>query len=142
MNNSETKSQVQKTIQRAEEALKLLIIEGMRVSQHAVEMRAGLSNGTLNYDVQEYRDFKTRLSNAKQATTSRPHSGGDSNNKKLKTEIALKKKYRDKYNAVRSELRQSKGKELELTYQLFHLQRYVDKLEEQASARDVTAIER
>ena len=50
-----------KTQARAEQALRELMLSGERISQYAVEKRAGLANGTLNYNCPEYRQVR-RLS--------------------------------------------------------------------------------
>lgn len=57
-------SGVKKTQARAEQALRELMLSGERISQYAVEKRAGLANGTLNYNCPEYRQVrgKRRLS--------------------------------------------------------------------------------
>ena len=51
-------SGISRTIERARAALRSLTDEGARISQHAVEKRAGLSNGALNYNCPEYRQFR------------------------------------------------------------------------------------
>ena len=51
-------SGISRTIERARAALRSLTDEGARISQHAVEKQAGLSNGALNYNCPEYRQVR------------------------------------------------------------------------------------
>ena len=54
-------SGVKKTQARAEQALRELMLSGERISQYAVEKRAGLANGTLNYNCPEYRQVREAI---------------------------------------------------------------------------------
>ncbi|BDK90470.1 hypothetical protein MMW20_09375 [Enterobacter hormaechei] len=58
-------SGVKKTQARAEQALRELMLSGERISQYAVEKRAGLANGTLNYNCPEYRQVREAIRSLK-----------------------------------------------------------------------------
>ncbi len=122
-----------KTSQRAEDALRTLIANGDKISQSAVEKLAGLSNGTLNYDVPEYQDIKKRINIAKSATaeTAIEPKG---NRGELQNQIRLKDKYRKERNELRSEIKKLIGEKTEIMHKLFELQRYVAFLDEEGIA--------
>ena len=64
-------SGVKKTQARAEQALRELMLSGERISQYAVEKRAGLANGTLNYNCPEYRQVREAIRRKKRARAPR-----------------------------------------------------------------------
>lgn len=122
-NNSD---KIMLTFEKAEKALREIIGEGSRVSQSAVEKRAGLSNGALNYDVPMYRDLKARIQLAKDnKAISNSGIKDESNDRRLKD------KYRQERDDVRSELKKARGEVLELRSALFDMQQYLKYLEKQ-----------
>jgi len=121
------------TLRSAEKALKELVSEGKKISQYAVEKRAGLSNGALNYKgVPEYAELKERIRAAK--AVSSPAAITPADKEKLKKEESLKKKYRDERDEARNELKKVLSENMELKYQLFHLQSYLRDLENKGLA--------
>ncbi|MGJ8645780.1 MAG: hypothetical protein ACSHXJ_02725 [Marinomonas colpomeniae] len=121
------------TAESAENALRELIVEKSRISQAAVEKRAGLSNGALNYDIPLYRDIKTRITLAKEGKvaerTTTPKNTPSSEN-----ERRLKEKYRSERDAIREELTKARSEILELRSALFDVQQYITYLESQGLA--------
>lgn len=113
---------VAKTRQVAETALKELIAEGKKVSQHAVEKRAGLSNGALNYKHPEYIDLKNRIAEVQRAASPKPKRSAD-DRKIIQIQTRLKEKYRSQRDEYKEQLKAALGKTLEAKYQLFQLQR-------------------
>ena len=82
-------SGVKKTQARAEQALRELMLSGERISQYAVEKRAGLANGTLNYNCPEYRQVREAIRSLKktcQGTAPVDEQG-------IEQQIKLKEKY-------------------------------------------------
>lgn len=122
-------SRVQLNIAAAETALKELIAEGKKPSQYAVEMRAGLSNGTLNYKCDEYENFKKRLITIKK---SQPET--NDLYKQLKKECQkqsdLKDKYRNERNFFKEENKVLHAQNKELLYQLFLIQQEMIQVKE------------
>jgi predicted nuclease with TOPRIM domain len=119
------------TAKKAEKSLREIIAEGGRISQAAVEKRAGLSNGSLNYNVPEYKDIKHRIHLAKQSTNAHlTVNKSDS----LKGDTRLKDKYRSERDNLREELRKVLGQKVELQHKLFELQQYVKYLESKGFA--------
>ncbi|WP_144211781.1 hypothetical protein [Shewanella donghaensis] len=117
---------------KAERALLEIIAEGKSISQLAVEQRAGLANGALNYQHKLYADIKHKILNAKiSSNNSLRVDGNDLIH--LDKEKNLKEKYRIERNKLREMLRVSEGERLELQYQLYHLQKYLITLEESCS---------
>ncbi|NOH98437.1 hypothetical protein [Vibrio sp. 99-70-13A1] len=123
-------SSVLKNAEESEKALLELISKGMKISQHAVEKRAGLANGALNYKHPKYQVVKDKINRAKLASESNQTAA----NKELKVLLAKEKNLKDKYrkekNLLKQRLKKLEGERLELIYQLYHLQQYVAKLEE------------
>ncbi|WP_286340938.1 hypothetical protein [Ferrimonas sp. YFM] len=122
-------SKVERTVEAAQRALADLIAEGARISQHAVEKRAGLANGALNYKHPLYRELKARIINVKSPTVSSSSSSSEEASK-LAKERELKDRYRTQRNELRGLLRIAEGEKLELQYQLYHMQKYIKHLEQ------------
>ncbi|MFK5948841.1 MAG: hypothetical protein QM500_08760 [Methylococcales bacterium] len=134
MNNTTTaKNRVTKTLKLAEDALKYLVADNKKISQYAVEKKAGLSNGALNYNVPEYIEFKKRIQAAKCAVNGETKQS-EKQKLKIKNESNLKDKYRVERNNYEIELKKAMGEKLELTYQLFELQKYLLHLEKKGQA--------
>lgn len=118
-------SGVKKTQARAEQALRELMLSGDRISQYAVEKRAGLTNGTLNYNCPEYRQIREsirRLKKVFQVTTPVEEVG-------IEQQIKLKEKYRRQRNELREEIKKMMAENVELLHNLILLQQYVRELE-------------
>jgi len=140
-NRKERPGRIKATISVAEKALKDIISEGGKVSQYSVEKRAGLSNGALNYKAPEYIDLKERIKAAKAVLGQLPAKTADT--EKLKKEKSLKSKYRGERDEAKEELKKALGEKMELLYQLFHLQTYLNHLENKGVASaDVIDISR
>lgn len=100
-------SGVKKTQARAEQALRELMLSGERISQYAVEKRAGLANGTLNYNCPEYRQVREAIRSLKktcQGTAPVDEQG-------IEQQIKLKEKYRRQRNELREEIKVSVQRE-------------------------------
>lgn len=118
-------SGVKKTQERAEQALRELMLSGERISQYAVEKRAGLANGALNYNCPEYRQVREAIRSLKkmlQGTTPVDEQG-------IEQEIKLKEKYRCQRNELREEIKKVMAENVELLHNLILLQQYVRELE-------------
>lgn len=116
---------VRKTVLRAESALRELMTEGAGVSQHAVEKRAGLANGALNYNCPEYRALRETIRTVKaaqQKATTNGESRGAHHEK-------LKEKYRHQRNELREEIKHLMAENVELLHNLMLMQQYVRELE-------------
>ena len=127
------KEKVEVTLKKAEKALRELIASGEKINQHAVEKKAGLSNGTLNYNVQEYKDLKLRITKAKSAVA---EAAPDKiiGRGKLQDQKRLKEKYRTERDNLREECKKLKGEKLELITHLLEMQRYIKHLEKKGVA--------
>ncbi|MCU7940437.1 MAG: hypothetical protein KZQ64_13680 [gamma proteobacterium symbiont of Bathyaustriella thionipta] len=140
-NRNQRPDKIKTTFSVAEKALKDIISEGGKVSQYAVEKRAGLSNGALNYKAPEYIELKERINAAKAVRGQHPTKKVDT--EKLKKEKSLKSKYRGERDEAKEELKKALGEKMELLYQLFHLQSYLNHLENKGVASaDVIDISR
>jgi hypothetical protein len=115
-------SKVADTLNAAKKALADIIAEDGRVSVSAIEKRAGLSNGTLNYKNEAYIEFKNKVSSF-------------SNNKVIERDLTkvelnkqkeLKSKYKKQRDIYKLQVKKEIQKRLELSYQLFHLQQEID----------------
>ena len=118
-------SGVKKTQARAEQALRDLMLSGERISQYAVEKRAGLANGTLNYNCPEYRQVREAIRSLKktcQGTAPVDEQG-------IEQQIKLKEKYRRQRNELREEIKKMMAENVELLHNLILLQQYVRELE-------------
>ncbi|MDH2914170.1 hypothetical protein N7V53_16785 [Kosakonia sp. HypNH10] len=118
-------SGVKKTQARAEQALRELMLSGERISQYAVEKRAGLANGTLNYNCPEYRLVRESIRSLKkvlQGTTPVDEQG-------IAQQIKLKEKYRRQRNELREEIKKLMAENVELLHNFILLQQYVRELE-------------
>ncbi|MGX9929598.1 hypothetical protein [Enterobacter hormaechei] len=118
-------SGVKKTQARAEQALRELMLSGERISQYAVEKRAGLANGTLNYNCPEYRQVREAIRSLKktcQGTAPVDEQG-------IEQQIKLKEKYRRQRNELREEIKKMMAENVELLHNLILLQQYVRELE-------------
>ena len=118
-------SGVKKTLARAEQALRELMLSGERISQYAVEKRAGLANGTLNYNCPEYRQIRETIRSLKKVlpgTTPVDEQG-------IEKQIKLKEKYRSQRDELREEIKKVMAENVELLHNLLLLQQYVRELE-------------
>ncbi|OXY81364.1 hypothetical protein [Oceanimonas doudoroffii] len=113
----------------AEKALLELISEGAKVSQHAVEKRAGLANGALNYNHSRYKEIKGRIAKSKEINSPALEVESKESKEQIRKERDLKNKYRKQRDELRDLLRISEGERLELVYQLYHIQKYLEHLE-------------
>lgn len=116
---------VKKSQARAEQALQELLLAGERISQHAVEKRAGLANGALNYKCPEYRQLRETIRSlikTRQGTT-------PDDKQSIAHQIKLKEKYRHQRNELREEIKQVIAENVELLHNLILLQQYVRELE-------------
>ncbi|WP_299694581.1 hypothetical protein [uncultured Vibrio sp.] len=120
---------VLKNAEDSEKALLELISEGMKISQHAVEKKAGLANGALNYKHPRYQEVKEKINKAKLASEPNQTPVNKELKAHLAKEQALKDKYRNEKNHLKQQLKKLEGERLELLYQIYHLQQYVAKLE-------------
>ena len=121
-------NRINKTVTAVENAINAILAEGARISQHAIEIRAGLSNGALNYDCIEYRDLKKRI----KALKKRKNEDSDANlllKNQVKKQTDLKNKYRVQRDELRAENALLHAENKELLYQMFKLQQYVKKIE-------------
>ena len=89
-----------KTQARAEQALRELMLSGERISQYAVEKRAGLANGTLNYNCPEYRQVREAIRSLKNVRGTAPVD-----EQGIEQQIKLKEKYRRQRNELREEIK-------------------------------------
>ena len=113
-------SGVKKTQARAEQALRELMLSGERISQYAVEKRAGL-----NYNCPEYRQVREAIRSLKktcQGTAPVDEQG-------IEQQIKLKEKYRRQRNELREEIKKMMAENVELLHNLILLQQYVRELE-------------
>ncbi|MEW5494340.1 hypothetical protein ABGT23_01580 [Enterobacter cloacae] len=124
-------SSVSRTIERARAALRSLTDEGARISQHAVEKRAGLSNGALNYKCPEYRQFREYLRTLKTGRMDKSVSG-EASDDLLRQQVRLKEKYRLQRNELREELTVLVAENAELVHNLMLMQKYIQELENMA----------
>jgi hypothetical protein len=113
---------------KAERALLQIVAEGGKVSQFAIEQKAGLANGALNYKHPLYIDLKRRILETKSTVSNEP-ALDDKFMSSLAKEKHLKDKYRIERNQLAELLRVSEGERLELQYQLYHMQKYLTHLE-------------
>lgn len=122
-------TRVQLSIAAAEAALKDIIAEGKKPSQYAVEMRAGLTNGALNYKCEEYIEFKQRLLKLKE-TKSEANDLYKTWKAEYKKQAALKDKYRAERDFLKEENKKLHGHNKELLYQLFLMQQEMIQIKE------------
>ncbi len=120
------------TVKAVEIVLQEMIASGERISQYSVEIKAGLSNGALNYKVAEYISLKERINTLKQSKSdSLPSSFSDITTEKDKTK--KEQKLKDKYRSERDELKKQnlllESENKELLWQLYKLQQYIEHLE-------------
>ncbi|MCG9770459.1 hypothetical protein L1D59_17840 [Pseudoalteromonas piscicida] len=120
---------IEENLKLARQALKELIEEGKRVNVSAVEKRAGLSNGTLNYSHPLYEAFKEKICELKRAECLPSSKDIDRLRGKLNHEVALKEKYRVERDKLKEDIRVLMGEKAELQYQLFHALKLIDELE-------------
>lgn len=118
-------SGVKKTQARAEQALRELMLSGERISQYAVEKRAGLANGTLNYNCPEYRQVREAIRSLKKV----PKGTTPIDEQGIEQQIKLKEKYRRQRNELREEIKKVIAENVELLHNLILLQQYVRELE-------------
>tara|TARA_R110001606_G_scaffold169296_2_gene314274 strand:+ start:12450 stop:12905 length:456 start_codon:yes stop_codon:yes gene_type:complete len=133
MSKKENAQKIKLTAERAENALRDIIVEGSRISQAAVEKRAGLSNGALNYNIPLYRDIKTRIILAKEGKVTESSPSFKSVPASV-NESRLKDKYRSERDSIREELAKARGEVLELRSALFDAQQYIKYLESKGLA--------
>ncbi|AUW04407.1 hypothetical protein [Vibrio campbellii] len=123
-------SSVQRNAEKCERALLNLVSEGKKVSQHAVEKRAGLANGALNYKHPRYQKVKEKINRAKLVAEPKSAPVNKEFKALLVKERVLKDKYRNEKKELKEKLKELEGERLELQYQLYHLQQYLARLEE------------
>tara|TARA_B110000211_G_C14093525_1_gene561183 strand:+ start:1499 stop:1939 length:441 start_codon:yes stop_codon:yes gene_type:complete len=121
-------TRVELTIIAAEKALKELIAEGKKISQYAIEKKAGLGNGALNYKHDSYLTFKTKIDTLK-LNTETSSSIDIELKKKLVNESKLKDKYRIEKQKYKLRCLELEANNRELLYALFKTQKYLDFLE-------------
>ncbi|AMJ76592.1 hypothetical protein [Alteromonas stellipolaris] len=119
---------IQRTVAAVENAINEILAKGTRISQHAIEKKAGLSNGALNYNCTEYRNLKERI----RAIKSSKNEDCNANlhlKKQISKQTALKNKYRLQRDELRAENALLHSETKELLYQMFKLQQYVKQIE-------------
>lgn len=119
-------NKTQNTARKAHDAIRSLIEQGKSISVYAVEMEAGLTNGTLKYKCEEYKGVNQKISDLKRVEV--PNVGGNKDGE-LKKAKELRDKYRGERNSLRAENEQLQAQNKELLYNLFQLQRWVEHLE-------------
>ena len=90
-----------------------------------MEKRAGLANGTMNYNCPEYRQVREAIRSLKktcQGTAPVDEQG-------IEQQIKLKEKYRRQRNELREEIKKMMAENVELLHNLILLQQYVRELE-------------
>lgn len=129
-------SRIEKTVLLVEKALKELIAEGRKVNQYAIEKRAGLSNGALNYNTKAYHKLKDKIRIIKEEAEPKKKNARQTafDKENLANALRLKEKYYKQKNLYREKLRYSEARRLELQFQLFHIQQYIMHLEEKGYA--------
>ncbi len=130
-------AKITQTVKAVEIVLQEMIANGERISQYAVEKKAGLSNGALNYKVEEYIDLKDRIIKLKIPISDQvPNTSDDIAKEKSKTrkEQSLKDKYRSERDELKKENISLEAENKELLLQLFKLQQYIDHLQEDSMA--------
>ncbi|MCY9864283.1 hypothetical protein OTK49_17340 [Vibrio coralliirubri] len=122
-------SNVSQSAEAAQSALTQLIASGKKVSQYAVEKKAGLANGALNYKHPKYEEIKQRIHDAKCSLNQESTVSNDNLRQICNHERHLKKVYWEKLKLANNRLKALEGEKLELQYQLFHIQKYLAELE-------------
>lgn len=122
-------SKVSQSAKAALLALTDLIARGEKISQYAVEKKAGLANGALNYKHPKYEEVKQRIHDAKRSLHKENIASNESLTVAWKQERRLKKMYWKKLKLANERLKVLEGEKLELQYQLFHMQKYLAELE-------------
>ncbi|ASP47408.1 hypothetical protein [Cognaticolwellia beringensis] len=120
------------TVKAVEIVLQEMIANGERISQYAVEKKAGLSNGALNYKVEEYIELKDRIIKLKMPISDQvPNTSDDiaKRKSKEKKEQNLKDKYRSERDELKEENIYLEAENKELLFQLFKLQQYIEFLQ-------------
>lgn len=123
-------SKIELSVNAGEKALLELIAEGIKISQHAVEKRAGVTNGAFNYDHPMYHELKNKIHQAKIASKDKQTQISKEHLVLLVKERALKNKYFSQRNKLKEQLKKLEGERLELQYQLYHLQKYLAQIED------------
>lgn len=123
-------SKIELSVSAGEKALLELIAEGRKISQHAVEARAGVANGAFNYAHPMYLELRNKIRQAKIASKSDQTQMKKEHATLLTKERALKHKYFSQRNELKEQLRMLEGEKLELQYQLYHLQKYLAQIED------------
>ncbi|MCG7540030.1 hypothetical protein [Pseudoalteromonas sp. OF7H-1] len=95
---------IEENLKLARQALKELIEEGKRVNVSALEKRAELSNGTLNYSHPLYETFKEKICELKRAECLPSSKDIYRLRGKLNHEIALKEKYRVERDKLKEDI--------------------------------------
>jgi len=120
------------TVKAVEVALQEMIASGKQISQYAVEQKAGLSNGALNYKVEEYINIKKRINNLKNPKLDLLPDISEAvatEKNKAKKEQTLKDKYRSERDELKKQNLYLESENKELLFQLFKLQQYIKHLE-------------
>ena len=125
------------TVKAVETVLQEMIVSGERISQYSVEKKAGLSNGALNYKVDEYIDLKARIKKLKDPLPEQVTSISDAikvEKNKTKKEQTLKDKYRNERDELKGQNLSLESENKELLWQLYKLQQYINHLEVDGTA--------
>jgi predicted nuclease with TOPRIM domain len=125
------------TVKTVEKVLQEMIASGERISQFSVEKKAGLSNGALNYKVDEYIELKKRINKLKNPLIEQVTSISDAiqiEKNKTKQERTLKDKYRGERDKLEKENLSLESENKELLWQLYKLQKYINHLEQDGMA--------
>ncbi|MGF1827442.1 hypothetical protein [Vibrio splendidus] len=116
------------TIQAAEVALKELLAEGAKISQYAVERRAGLANGALNYKSEKYTELKSRIQLLKHSQSHDLRTTDSTIKQSFKNESRLKNKYRKERDNLKKENQKLHAHNKELLYQLWKIQQHIQQV--------------
>lgn len=116
------------TIQAAEVALKELLAEGAKISQYAVERRAGLANGALNYKSEKYTELKSRIQLLKHSQSHDLRTTDSMIKQSFKNESRLKNKYRKERDNLKKENQKLHAHNKELLYQLWKIQQHIQQV--------------
>jgi hypothetical protein len=120
------------TVKAVEIVLQEMIASGKQISQYAVEKKAGLSNGALNYKVEEYINLKKRINSLKNPKLDLLPDTSEAiatEKNKAKKEQTLKDKYRSERDELKKQNLYLESENKELLFQLFKLQKYIKHLE-------------
>lgn len=121
-------NQTELTIRAAETALKELLAEGAKISQYAVERRAGLANGALNYKNKKYVEIKARIQTLKKPQLYDTTIIDSKIRQELSKESRLKNQYRKERDKLKKENQKLHAQNKELLYQLWKVQQHIQQV--------------